>query len=54
MTEKSFVVLAADSSYWHMFNKEGLYAVNSDQLKLVQYQPCPWHEVRVGERTVRF
>src|SRR5215203_5350739 len=32
MTEKSFVVLSADSSYWHMFNKEGLYAVNSDQL----------------------
>jgi ABC-type microcin C transport system permease subunit YejB len=48
------VVLAAGSSYWHMFNKEGLYAVNSDQLKLVQYQHCPWHEVRVGERTVRF
>jgi hypothetical protein len=54
MTDKTFVVLAAGSSYWHMFNKEGLYAVNSDQLKLVQYQHCPWHEVRVGERTVRF
>ena len=54
MTEKFFVVLAADSSYWHVFNKEGLYAVNSDQLKLVQYQHCPWHQVRDIERTVHF
>jgi hypothetical protein len=54
MTEKSFVVLAADSSYWHMFNKEGLYAVNSDQLKLVQYQPCPWYQIREVERHIHF
>ena len=54
MTEKSFVVLAADSSYWHVFNKEGLYAVNSDQLKLVQYQHCHWYDVRDIERTVQF
>jgi hypothetical protein len=54
MTEKSFVVLDAGSSYWHMFNKEGLYAVNSDQLKLVQYQHCHWYDVRDIERTVQF
>ena len=54
MTDKTFVVLAAGSSYWHLYNKEALYAVNSDQLKLVQYQHCPRHLVRVGERTVRF
>jgi hypothetical protein len=47
-------VLAADSSYWHMFNKEGLYAVNSDQLKLVQYQPCPWYQIREVERHIHF
>ena len=54
MTDKTFVVLAAGSSYWHVFNKEGLYAINSDQLKLVQYQHCPRYQVRVGERTVNF
>jgi hypothetical protein len=54
MTEKSFVVLDAGSSYWHVFNKDGLYAVNSDQLKLVQYQHCPRYQVRVGERTFRY
>jgi hypothetical protein len=54
MTEKSFVVLDAGSSYWHVFNKEGLYAVNSDQLKLVQYQHCPRHQVRDVERNVQF
>lgn len=54
MTDKTFVVLAAGSSYWHVFNKQGLFAVNSNQLKLVQYQHCPRHEVQVGERTVRF
>jgi len=54
MTEKSFVVLDAGSSYWHVFNKEGLYAVNSDQLKLVQYQHCPWHQIREVERRIHF
>ena len=54
MTDKTFVVLAADSSYWHVFNKEGLYAVNSDQLKLVQYQPCPWYQIREVERQIHF
>ena len=54
MTEKSFVVLDASSSYWHVFNKEGLYAVNSDQLKLVQYQHCHWYDVRDIERNVQF
>jgi hypothetical protein len=54
MTEKSFVVLAAGSSYWHVFNKEGLYAVNSNQLKLVQYQPCPWHQIREVEHRIHF
>jgi hypothetical protein len=54
ITEKSFVVLAADSSYWHVFNKEGLYAVNSKQLKLVQYQHCHWYQVRDIERAVQF
>jgi hypothetical protein len=54
MTDKTFVVLAADSSYWHVFNKEGLYAVNSDQLKLVQYQHCPRLQIRDLERGVRF
>jgi hypothetical protein len=54
MTEKSFVVLAAGSSYWHVFNKDGLYAVNSDQLKLVQYQHCPWHQIREVERRIHF
>jgi hypothetical protein len=54
MTEKSFVVLTTESSYWHVFNKEGLYAINSDQLKLVQYQHCPRYQVRVGERTFRY
>jgi len=54
MTEKSFVVLTTESSYWHVFNKDGLYAINSDQLKLVQYQHCPRYQVRVGERTFRY
>ncbi len=46
MTEETFVVLAAGSSYWHVFNEEGLYAILSEQLKLVQYQHCSWYQIR--------
>jgi hypothetical protein len=46
MTNKMFVVLAAGSSYWHVFNKEGLYAIPSEQLKLVEYEHCPWYQIR--------
>jgi hypothetical protein len=46
MSNKMFVVLATGSSYWHVFNKEGLYAVPSEQLKLVEYQHCPWYQIR--------
>jgi len=46
MTNKTFVLLAAGSSYWHVFNKEGLFAVPSEQLKLVEYQHCPWYQIR--------
>ena len=46
MTDKTFVVLAAGSSYWHVFNAEGLYAVDREQLKLVEYQHCPWYHIR--------
>ena len=46
MTDKTFVLLAPSSSYWHVFNKEGLYAIPSEQLKLVEYQHCPWYQIR--------
>jgi hypothetical protein len=54
MSDKTFVLLAADSSYWHVFNKEGLFAVPSDQLKLVQYQHCPWYQTRGIEPDVTY
>jgi hypothetical protein len=44
--DETFVVLAPGSSYWHVFNEEGLYAVDREQLKLVQYQHCPWYQIR--------
>ncbi len=46
MTDKTFVLLAPSSSYWHVFNEEGLYAIPSERLKLVQYQDCPWYQIR--------
>jgi hypothetical protein len=36
----------AGSSYWHVVNKDGLFAVPSEQLKLVEYQHCPWYQIR--------
>jgi len=46
MTDETFVVSAAGSSYWHVFNQEGLYAVDRERLELVQYQHCPWYQTR--------
>jgi hypothetical protein len=54
MSDKTFVLLAAGSSYWHVFNKEGLYAVPSERLMLVQYQHCPWYQTRGIEPSVDF
>ena len=45
-TDETFVVLAPSSSYWHVFNEEGLYAIPSERSKLVQYQHCPWYQIR--------
>jgi hypothetical protein len=53
-SNKTFVLLAAGSSYWRVFNKEGLFAVHSEQVMLVQYQHCPWYQTRGIEPGVHF
>jgi hypothetical protein len=54
MSDKTFVLLAGGSGYWHVFNEDGLFAVPSDQLKLVKYQHCPWYQTRGIEPSVDF
>ena len=47
-------LVIAGSGYWHVFNKEGLYAIPSERLMLVQYQHCPWYQTRGIEPSVDF
>ncbi len=54
MTDKTFVLLSTNSGYWHVFNEDGLYAVSGEQLELVQYQHCPWYQIRGIDLTMEF
>jgi hypothetical protein len=52
MSDKTFVLLGTSSSYWHGYNKDGLFSLPREMLMVVEYQHCPWYQVRGVEPAV--
>jgi hypothetical protein len=54
VSDKMFVVLGTSSSYWHAYNKDGLFALPREELMVVQYQHCPWYQTRGIDPGIHF
>jgi hypothetical protein len=46
VSDKTFVLLGTSSSYWHAYNKDGLFGLPDEELRVVQYEDCSWYQIR--------